>query len=306
MVDAVELICSSRRGVGGVRGRLERSTSGRTLQHDHALPTDANSFADHPIVNHDARLDARRALLDKDIVSTRLRDDLSRERRKLPWELVEKLYSFEGASGRRTLADLPDGRSQLLVYHFMFDSEVRGGSVRIARTWPTPSTASLVHLNQRDVTLVAVSARAYAKLEATGRRMGWTFTWVSSFDSDFNFDYHVSFTPEELAAKRATYNFVGAGSRRLRTRSGQRVCESAGLAACSTQLRLRGGIEVLMADYQYLDLVPKGRDEGGRGPFWVRRHYEGRPPAIASGCDQLGVSEARTSNFRAALPTEQF
>ena len=242
---------------------------------------DANSFANHPIVSHDAWLAARRALLDKEKALTRLRDDLSRERRELPWELVEKPYSFEGASGRRTLADLFDGRGQLLVYHFMFDPKSAAGCPHCSHVADT-FNGIVAHLNQRDVTLVAVSRAPYAKIEAYRRRMGWAFTWVSSFESDFNFDFHVSFTPEELAAKRATYNFVEqdpGGSEREAVSVFAKAPDGRVFHTYSAYAR---GIEVLMADYQYLDLVPKGRDEGGRGPFWVRRHDEYRQAARSS------------------------
>jgi predicted dithiol-disulfide oxidoreductase (DUF899 family) len=237
------------------------------------MSADANPLANRPIVDHDAWLAARRALLDKEKALTRLRDDLSRERRELPWELVEKPYSFDGASGRRALADLFDGRSQLLVYHFMFDPKSAAGCPHCSHVADT-FNGIVIHLNQRDVTLVAVSRAPYAKIEAYRRRMGWTFTWVSSFESDFNFDYYVSFTPEALATKRATYNFVEqdpGGSEREAVSVFARGPDGRVFHTYSAYAR---GIEVLIADYQYLDLVPKGRDESGRGPFWVRRHDE--------------------------------
>ncbi len=237
------------------------------------MSTDAKPFADHPVVTHEAWLAARRTLLEKEKALTRTRDELSRERRDLPWELVEKPYSFESASGRRTLTELFDGRSQLLIYHFMFDPRSRAGCPHCSRVADT-FNGIVLHLHQRDVTLVAVSRAPYAKLDAYRTRMGWTFPWVSSFDSDFNFDYHVSFTPKELAEGRATYNFVEqdpGGSEREAVSVFAKAPDGRVFHTYSAYAR---GIEVLMADYQYLDLVPKGRDEGERGPYWVRRHDE--------------------------------
>src|SRR5690348_13602267 len=161
---------------------------------------------DHPVVSQDAWRDARTRLLAKEKEFTRLRDELSRARRELPWEAVEKTYLFDGPDGKQALTDLFDGRSQLIVYHFMFDPTWEAGCPHCSR-WADNFNASIVHLNQRDVTMIAVSRAPYEKLAAYKRRMGWSFKWMSSFANDFNFDYHVSFTPDELSSQRAFYNF---------------------------------------------------------------------------------------------------
>src|SRR5262245_44364034 len=148
---------------------------------------------DHPVVSHDEWLAARRALLEEEKALTRRSDELSRRVRELPWEAVTREYVFDGAEGKQTLADLFGGRSQLVVYHFMFHPDDKAGcphcSLRVDGFGGIGA-----HLNQRDVTMVVVSRAPYAKLAEYQKRMGWTFKWVSSGDSDFNFDYHVSFT----------------------------------------------------------------------------------------------------------------
>src|SRR5437764_12656540 len=149
-------------------------------------------------------LAARRALLAQEKALTRSRDDLSAARRELPWAKVEKDYVFHGSNGKETLAELFEGRSQLIVYHFMFGPDWEAGCPHCSR-WADNFNGVIVHLNQRDVTMVAVSRAAYAKLAAYKKRMGWSFKWVSSSGTDFNFDYHVSFRPDELARKSAVY-----------------------------------------------------------------------------------------------------
>ena len=151
----------------------------------------------HKVVSQSEWLRAREALLLQEKEFTRARDELSRLRRELPWTKVDKSYVFEGADGKRTLAELFDGRSQLVVYHFMFGPDWNAGCPHCSR-WADNFNSIIVHLNQRDVTMIAVSRAPYAKLAAYRKRMGWTFNWVSSHESDFNFDYHVSFTPDEI------------------------------------------------------------------------------------------------------------
>jgi predicted dithiol-disulfide oxidoreductase (DUF899 family) len=216
---------------------------------------------------------ARKKLLAKEKKFTRLRDELSRQRRELPWERVDKEYVFEGPDGKETFPQLFDGRSQLVVYHFMFAPDWDAGCPHCSR-WADSFNGVIVHLNQRDVTMIAVSHAPYAKLAAYHKRMGWMFKWMSSAGSDFNFDYHVSFTSKELAKKRVNYNF---------TLQNPGVSEREGLSvfyrdakgrAFHTYSTYARGIDLLSTDYNYLDLVPKGRDERGRGPYWVRRHDE--------------------------------
>ncbi len=227
----------------------------------------------HKIVSHREWIEARRKLLKKEKEFTRLRDQISQWRRDLPWELVEKSYVFEGPGGKENLSDLFDGRSQLVVYHFMFAPDWDAGCPHCSH-WADNFDRVIVHLNQRDVTMIAVSRAPYNKLVVYEKRMGWSFKWVSSFESDFNFDYQASFTPNQLAIKRAFYNFVeqdpGISEREgvsifYKDRKGD---------IFHTYSAYARGIDMMNVDYQYLDLVPKGRDENGRGPFWVRRHDE--------------------------------
>ena len=229
--------------------------------------------AQHQVVSHADWLTARQAFLVKEKEFTRLRDRLSQERRDLPWERVDKPYVFEGPNGQETLPDLFDGRSQLVVYHFMFPPDWDAGCPHCSR-WADNFNGIIVHLNQRDVTMVAVSRAPYRKLAGYQKRMGWSFKWFSSFDSEFNFDYYVSFTPEQLAKKEAFYNYT-LQDPSVSDREGVSVfCKDSAGSIFHTYSAYARGIDMLCLDYHYLDLVPKGRDEGGRGPDWVRRHDE--------------------------------
>jgi len=186
---------------------------------------------------------------------------------------VSKEYFFEGPDGRQSLTELFAGRSQLIIYHFMFGPDWDAGCPHCSR-WADSFDRPVVHLNQRDVAMVAVSRAQYAKLAAYQKRMGWSFKWLSSFGSDFNFDFNVSFTPEEMKKKKAFYNFAvqnpDAGER-----EGVSVFfKDAKGRVFRTYSTYARGIEPFNVDYQYLDVVPKGRDERGRGPYWVRRHDE--------------------------------
>jgi predicted dithiol-disulfide oxidoreductase (DUF899 family) len=228
---------------------------------------------DHPVVSHEEWLSTRTAFLAKEKEFTRLRDELNRRRRELPWEIVEKEYVFEGADGKQTLPELFDGRSQLIVYHFMFDPGWEAGCPHCS-FWADNFNEIIVHLNQRDVTMIAVSRAPYPKLAAYEKRMGWDFKWVSSFGTDFNFDYRVSFTAEELERKEAVYNFKTLRPG-MQEREGASVFykdpEGRVFHTYSTYAR---GIDMLNTAYHYIDLAPKGRDEGDRTQFWVRRHDE--------------------------------
>jgi predicted dithiol-disulfide oxidoreductase (DUF899 family) len=227
----------------------------------------------HKVVSGDRWMAARKKLLAKEKQLTRLADKLSRERRALPWEAVTKDYLFDGPDGRETLAQLFDGRSQLVVYHFMFGPDWEAGCPHCSR-WADNFNGIIAHLNQRDVTMIAVSRAPYEKLAAYRRRMGWSFKWVSSFGSDFNFDFHVSFTPEEMAKKKAFYNFKLQNPDAPEREGVSVFAKDAKGRVYRTYSTFARGIEALNLDYKYLDVVPKGRDEGGRGPFWVRRHDE--------------------------------
>jgi len=220
------------------------------------------------VVGHDEWLARRKELLAKEKEFTRQRDELARDRRGLPWERVEKEYVFEGADGRRTLSELFDGSSQLVVYHFMFDPSWDAGCTSCS-FWADSFDPNVVHLRAQDVTLVAVSLAPYPKLAAYRERMGWSFRWYSSAGSDFNADYGVSFTDE------AAYNY---GSQRVSNTEREGVSvfsrDPAG-GVFHTYSAYARGIDLLNTAYNYLDLVPKGRGEEERGPqFWVRRHDE--------------------------------
>ena len=227
----------------------------------------------HVVVSHDEWLAARRALLEKEKAFTRQGDELSRLQRDLPWEPVTKPYRFDSASGVETLGDLFAGRSQLVVYHFMFHPDDKVGCPHCSLR-ADGFTGIIPHLNQRDVTMVVVSRAPYGKLEEFQKRMGWNFKWVSSGGSDFNFDFQASFTPEEMESKRAMYNYT-LRDPKAREREGHSIFykDESG-AIYHTYSCYDRGNDKLNIHYHYLDLVPKGRDEAGRGPYWVRRHDE--------------------------------
>jgi predicted dithiol-disulfide oxidoreductase (DUF899 family) len=226
----------------------------------------------HDVVSRDQWIDARKQLLIKEKEFTRLRDDLSQQRRDLPWEIVDKQYVFEGPNGKLTLPELFDGRSQLIVYHFMFDPSWDAGCPHCS-FWADNFNGIVVHLNHRDATMIAVSRAPHTKLAAYQKRMGWNFTWVSSGGTDFNSDYGVSFTPEEVAKKSAIYNYTSHPHDP--EHAGVSVfCKEPTGSVFHTYSAYARGIDMLNVAYHYLDLVPKGRDEGSRTQFWVRRHNE--------------------------------
>jgi predicted dithiol-disulfide oxidoreductase (DUF899 family) len=228
----------------------------------------------HKVVSQNEWLTARKALLAKEKEFSHARDKLSEARRALPWVKVEKNYVFEGPNGRETLSDLFAGRSQLIVYHFMLGPGWVQGC---------PSCSFLAdhfdgaatHLAHRDVALVVVSRAPLAEIEAYKKRMGWKFKWVSSYGNDFNHDFHVSFTKEELA-KGAEYNYSTGKipSEELPGLSAFIKNESG--VVLHTYSAYARGLDTLIGAYNFLDMAPKGRDEGAL-PWtmaWVRRHYE--------------------------------
>jgi len=227
-------------------------------------------MTDHQIVTHNEWIAARRGFLAKEKEFTRLRDELSRERRQLPWERVEKEYVFQGENGKETLADLFGKRSQLIVYHFMYAPDWDIGC-RSCSFWADNFNGIIAHLNQRDVSMVAVSRAPLEKLQAQARKLGWTFKWVSSSENDFNFDYKVSFSPEMLARDEALYNF-GTEKRNSGELPGVSVFFKDGGEIFHTYSAYSRGIDMLNTAYHYLDIAPKGRDEDGLSyPMaWVR------------------------------------
>ena len=230
------------------------------------------SSEQHEVVGHEEWLAARTALLAREKELTRLRDDLSAQRRALPWEAVAKEYVFDTPAGERTLAELFGGRSQLIVYHFMFEPEADVGCPHCS-FWADNFDLNVLHLNARDVTFVAVSRAPLPKLLAYRERMGWSFDWVSSGESDFNYDFGVSFRPEELDRPVFNYGTLVPG---LEDREGASVfVKDESGRVFHTYSTYGRGIDMLNAAYHYLDLVPKGRDEEGRAPqYWLRRRDE--------------------------------
>jgi predicted dithiol-disulfide oxidoreductase (DUF899 family) len=233
------------------------------------------SLEDHKIVSENEWIEARKALLKKEKELTILGDQLNQQRRELPWKEVNKEYVFEGPNGKQTLRELFDGRSQLIVYHFMFDPTWEAACLHCS-FWADNFNGIIVHLNQRDVTMIAVSRAPYSKLAAYEKRMGWDFKWVSSYDTDFNFDYHVSFTPEELDRKETFYNYKLQDTHSSEREGVSVFYKDPADRVYHTYSAYARGIDMLNVAYHYLDLVPKGRDEAGHEfpQFWVRRHDE--------------------------------
>jgi predicted dithiol-disulfide oxidoreductase (DUF899 family) len=237
----------------------------------------------HTTATRDKWMEARLDLLAAEKDLTRRSDEVARLRQQLPWVRVEKNYVFEGPNGRETLADLFDGRSQLIVQQFMLAPGWEQGC-KSCSFMADHIDGMTVHLAHRDVTMVAVSRAPLSEIERFRRRMGWRFKWVSSYGTDFNYDFGVSFTPEEAAKGRLNYNY---GQRSLSGEEWPGVSvfykDEAG-DVFHTYSTYGRGVEVMMGTYRMLDLTPKGRDEQGGGNMaWVRHHdrYEPETPAKA-------------------------
>jgi predicted dithiol-disulfide oxidoreductase (DUF899 family) len=233
-----------------------------------------HEMADPKVVAHDEWLAARQALLAREKEFTRQRAALAAERRGLPWEAVTKEYVFDGPSGKLTLPDLFDGLGQLVVYHFMFPPEWDAGCPHCS-FWADNFNGAPAHLRARDVSFTAVSRAPLAKITAYKQRMGWSFPWVSAGETDFNYDFGASFSPEAMASGTADYNYGQPPG--FEDREGISVFarndQGRVFHTYSTYAR---GIDAVNGAYQFLDLVPKGRDEPADGDpqFWVRRHDE--------------------------------
>jgi predicted dithiol-disulfide oxidoreductase (DUF899 family) len=229
---------------------------------------------DHKVVSREEWLIARKQLLMKEKELTRQRDQLSAERRELPWVKIEKNYVFDGPNGNETLAELFDERSQLVVKHFMLGPGWKDGCVGCSFE-SDHLEAARVHLEHHDVSLVAVSRAPLADIERFKKRMGWGFKWVSSFTTDFNYDFHVSFRPDEIAGGKAYYNYE-LSAVPLEELSGISVFykDEQGNIFHTNSNYGRGAEEVL-STYMLLDLTPKGRNETGPNynlTDWVRHH----------------------------------
>jgi len=233
------------------------------------------SLEHHGVVSRNEWLEARKMLLKKEKEFTILRDQLSQDRRNLPWIAVDKEYIFEGPKGKETLSELFDGRSQLIVYHFMFHPSWDAGCSSCS-FWADNFSEIIVHLNERDVTMIAVSRAPYNKLAAYEKRLGWNFKWVSSYNTDFNFDYNISFRPEEIAKKEGMYNFTIQDPHSPEREGVSVFYKDPEGRIFHTYSAYARGIDMLNVAYHYLDLIPKGRDEASKEfpQFWVRRHDE--------------------------------
>jgi predicted dithiol-disulfide oxidoreductase (DUF899 family) len=226
----------------------------------------------HRVVSREEWIAERTALLAKEKVFTRHRDELARERRGLPWVEVTKRYAFDGPRGQETLADLFEKRHQLVVYHFMFAPEDDAGCPHCS-FWADHYDGMVAHLNQRDVTFVVISRAPFPKIETFKKRMGWKFKWVSSNRTDFNYDYQASFTPEDLRSGTVLYNYAKSPPV-VADREGISVFYKDGNGTVfHTYSCYARGIDMVNGTYQFLDLVPKGRDEDPETPqSWVRYH----------------------------------
>ena len=238
----------------------------------------------HRVVSQEEWIAERRALLAKEKELTRLRDELNEQRRALPWEAVDKPYEFQTEHGKRSLGELFEGRSQLVVYHAMYNPKkatartpwTLEAACPMCSFWMDNFNGIATHLNARDVTIIAASRAPVASIAAYRKRMGWSFPWVSSEENDFNADYCVSFTDEELANKSGTYNYKRGNTYPIVEHPGISVFyrDPSG-RIFHTYSTYGRGLDMLNVAYHYLDLVPKGRDEGdGNGTVWVRRHDE--------------------------------
>jgi len=206
-----------------------------------------------------------------------LRDELNRQRRSLPWVKVDQEYVFDGPDGPETLAELFCGRGQLIIYHFMFGPGWKEGCPHCS-FWADHYDATRIHLAQRDTTLVVISRAPLKNIQAFKKRMGWKFKWVSSFKNNFNFDYHVSFTPQEIKSGNLFYNYG---------KMDMKIDEREGVSAFyrdrkgdvfHTYSSYARGIDMLNTTYHFLDLTAKGRDEHpDSAQDWVRHHdkYKG-------------------------------
>jgi predicted dithiol-disulfide oxidoreductase (DUF899 family) len=251
----------------------------------------------HKIVSHDEWIAARKAYLAEEKAFSRARDALAKKRRELPWEKVEKKYVFDTPGGKQTLADLFCGKSQLIIYHFMLGPDWEAGCPSCSFL-ADHFDGSVIHLAQRDVSFVVVSRAPLTQIEKFKARMGWHFTWVSSFGSDFNHDYQVSASPEEKASGTAMYNYEMTTFPSEERPGASAFLKNEAGEVFHTYSTYGRGLDILIGAYNFLDLAPKGRDEAGLAwsMAWVRHHdrYEGavvdtkasyQEPKSASCCD---------------------
>jgi predicted dithiol-disulfide oxidoreductase (DUF899 family) len=230
----------------------------------------------HPTVSREEWIAARKELLNKEKELSHLQDEVSRQRRELPWVKVEKEYTFETPEGRKTLAELFNGNSQLVVYHFMFGPGWKAGCVGCSFFSDHVDGADQ-HLTHHDVTFTAVSRAPLAEIEAYKRRMGWRFKWVSSSESDFNYDFHVSFRKDAIAAGEVYYNYEMYKTTMEDLHGTSVFFKNDSGAVFHTYSAYARGDERGLGTYMFLDLTPKGRNETGPNfnlTDWVKRHDE--------------------------------
>ena len=246
----------------------------------------------HTIVSRDEWIATRKALLAKEKELTRLRDKLNAERRALPWVKVEKTYVFDTLDGKRTLADLFNEKSQLLVYHFMLGPGWEEGCPSCSYL-ADHFDGSVIHLAHRDVAFVVVSRAPLPEVEAFRRRMGWQFSWVSSFGSDFNFDYYVSFRADEVGAE-GDYNYERQEIGSDEMPGASVFYKDASGDVFHTYSAYARGLDILIGAYNLLDLTPKGRDEADL-PWtmaWLRHHDRYEAPTSQSACCHSSCCES--------------
>ena len=239
-------------------------------------------MTEHKVGTREEHRKAREELLAREKELTRANDELARERRELPWVRIDEDYRFETDDGTRTLAELFDGRSQLLVYHFMFGPQYTAGCP-VCSSGADTFDGAVRHMNARDITFTCVSRAPLERLQAYKRRMGWSFPWASSAASEFNFDFDVSLTPEQVAP------FLGGELGpvpRLAADCGtdpagymqeapalSAFALSDGVVYHTYSARARG-LEIVLGFYPFIDRTPKGRNEGDPPELWIRRHDE--------------------------------
>ena len=227
------------------------------------------------VVSHSEWIEARKAFLVKEKEFTKMRDQISQLRRELPWEKVEKDYEFEGPNGASRLSDLFQGRNQLIIYHFMLGPDWDAGC-KSCSFIADHFNPAIVHLNQRDVSMVAVSRAPMKVLEQYKKRMGWDFLWVSSFKNDFNQDYHVSFSEEEVERGDAYYNYKEKGFPSTEAPGASVFYKDKDGTIYHTYSVYERGLDMFITAYHYLDIVPKGRNESDLSYTmeWLKRHDE--------------------------------
>jgi predicted dithiol-disulfide oxidoreductase (DUF899 family) len=230
------------------------------------------SLRKHRVVSRDEWLRERAEFLKKEKAFVRQREQLAEERRALPWEKVDKPYVFDAPGGQQTLADLFESQRQLVVYHFMFNPEAEA-ACKHCSFWGDHYSSPPVHLKHRDTAFVAISRAPLAKIEAFRKRMGWTFRWVSSGNTDFNYDFQASFTPAQLKTGTVFYNYTNTPAGPPDREGLSVFIKNANGEIFHTYSTYARGIDMVNATYQILDLTPKGRDEAPGGNMaWLKYH----------------------------------